>query len=346
MSFFEYFDSFRETPNDSLPGLFTESSYNINLHSEFILPFYTLNDGREDGAKNSNEKNNEIQIEEQDEDKKYDNIFNDSSSISNFEINKIISNKMEYQNKNENEKENSKTKECESCAKITFMTEKPKDSTIFTKGEFNEYTNRIFNEGLDLFYKNNNKINNSKIKSREILIEKKFVKKSRKYKSDLIRIKFMNRFFKTLIKQINKKLKVAGSKLLFEYLPRIFILQFKTYILNSRLYIANADLTLEEIFSKKFCKIQKKLNKKRFKKNNDTLVYLKSQANIKICEESNFNIFKDMKFSEIFNEYLYSKEFGKDIYIFKNPKKLKRPEDDEYIRNYIFRAIEFQKLFS
>ena len=341
MSFFEHFDSFIETPNYFLPELFNESSYGINMHSEFILPFLALNDGKEDGAKDSNEKNNEIQIEEQDEDKKYDNIFNDSSSISNFEINKIISNKMEYQNKNENEKENSKTKECESCAKITFMTEKPKDSTIFTKGEFNEYTNRIYNEALDLFY-----INNSKIKNGVILIEKKFVKKSRKYKSDLIRIKFMNRFFKTLIKQINKKLKNAGSELLFEYLPRIFILKFTSNILNSKLYIAHADLTLEKIFSKKFHEFQKELDKKRFKKNNDTLVYLKSPANKKICEESNFNIFKDMKFSEIFNEYLYSKEFGKDIYSFKNPKKLRRPEDDEYIRNYIFRAIEFQKLFS
>ena len=224
--------------------------------------------------------------------------------------------------------------ECKSYTKITFMTEKPNDSTIFTNGVFNKYTNRIFNEGLNLFHSKNNKMINS-----QNINEKKLVKKTRKYKTDLIRIKFMNKFFKSLIKQINKKLKGAGSNILFGYIPRVFILNFTRNILNKKYgNIADDDLTLENILSKQFCELQEdSLTQKRFNQNQDVLTYL--QENKRICEESNFNIFKVKKFSEIFYEYLYSKEFGKEIYSFKNKIK---PEDDEYIRNYIFRAIEFQ----
>lgn len=227
-------------------------------------------------------------------------------------------------NENENKIDNSKSK---TDIKISFMTENPNSSTIFTKGYFNNYTYRIFNEAKMINSKN--------------IDQKKLIKKRRRDDLDEIRIKFIHKFFKSLIQQINKKLKAAGSKCKFEYIPRIFIKEFTNNILNKKkMFISEADLALETILSEQFCEFKKKLDEKRFIKNTETLEKLKKD--IKICEKSNFDAFKVMKFSEIFKEYLYSKEFGKVIYDFKN----KIPGDDEYIRNYIFRTIEFQKIFS
>ena len=80
------FSIIRDASNDSFEEHFTESFYDINISSEFIFPTCPLINQKEDGSKDINEKNKEKQ------NKNYKNysLFNDLSSISHFEINKII----------------------------------------------------------------------------------------------------------------------------------------------------------------------------------------------------------------------------------------------------------------
>ena len=57
------------------------------------------------------------------------------------------------------------------------------------------------------------------------------------------------------------------------------------------------------------------------------LDYLKD--NQIISEKSNFNNFKDMKYYEIYDEYLRSNEFEKEI------SRIKKKENSEYTKLYI-----------
>ena len=62
---------------------------------------------------------------------------------------------------------------------------------------------------------------------------------------------------------------------------------------------------------------------------------------------------KNKKFSQLFQEYLYSKEFKMDIYYLKFKKKKDKNkeenkeniEDDEYIIKYIINAFDFINSF-
>lgn len=78
---------------------------------------------------------------------------------------------------------------------------------------------------------------------------------------------------------------------------------------------------------------------KKFKHNLKVLEYL--DKNKEIAEKSNYNVFKNMKFYQIFNEYLRSKEFEKEITSLKLQK-----ENDKYIRNYIIKAGSFIEFYS
>ena len=76
----------------------------------------------------------------------------------------------------------------------------------------------------------------------------------------------------------------------------------------------------------------------KYKHNLKVLKYL--AKNIKISKKANFDNIKNMKYYEVFNEYLNSKEFEKEIL------KLKRSENDFYIRNYISKAINLIDFFN
>ena len=81
-------------------------------------------------------------------------------------------------------------------------------------------------------------------------------------------------------------------------------------------------------------------DKKKFEKNLEVIQYLEN--NKEISKKVNFDKIKNMKFSELFNEYLKSKEFEDDIL------KLKKEDDEsqEYINEYIIKAINYIKYFS
>ena len=95
MFFDDNLDNYDFSFNDSFTRLFFKSSHNVNISLEFILPNDILRNKTEFELKDSNEKNGN-QIQEKNAENKEYNFFNNSYSISNFEINKIISNKIIY----------------------------------------------------------------------------------------------------------------------------------------------------------------------------------------------------------------------------------------------------------
>ena len=120
------------------------------------------------------------------------------------------------------------------------------------------------------------------------------------------------------------------------------------------------NMTLKEIISTDFFEKYKKindgdntlnnsmLNKKRkcpdkvkFENNKEVMKYLKNNEEIK--KSFNFDIIGDMTFSELFYEYLESKEFEKDILALKIEEG---KENYEYIKEYIIKAYDFIKDFS
>ena len=66
------------------------------------------------------------------------------------------------------------------------------------------------------------------------------------------------------------------------------------------------------------------------------------ENNEEISKKVNFEKIKNMKFSDLFNEYLKSKEFEDDILKLKKEDK----ESQEYINDYIIKAINYIKYFS
>ena len=73
---------------------------------------------------------------------------------------------------------------------------------------------------------------------------------------------------------------------------------------------------------------------KKYHHNLSVLKYL--EGNKALNEKSNFNIIKNMKLSEIFREYLESKEIGLEISDLK-----KDNENDKYIKKYIIKVKTF-----
>ena len=214
---------------------------------------------------------------------------------------------------------------------FNFLSEKR--FNIFNYGEYDNYSKRMINEALN---ENNKKSDN--------LFVVKYSKKTRKrlknitkrkFNSDLIRKKIKNRFYKYLKDSINEKLKLAGSKKKFTFLPQSFISNIaKKYNLNF------LNLTFKEILAKNLClgKDNKKSELKKYHHNLSILEYL--EKNKKISRKSNFNNIKNMKLHEIYDEYLNSIEFQMEISKLKQQK-----ETDKYIKKYIIRAINLIDYF-
>ena len=219
----------------------------------------------------------------------------------------------------------------------------PKDYSIFNCGDLNDQSRQtidsIFNRLYYYGYKNlriNSSIALDESPNQKKSHKKKRNLKKRKENSDNIRKKVKSRFLKILKNTINQKLKLAGSKEFFSFLPQIFISNISRDKNREVL-----DLTYKEFFSKNFCEDEKanESDMKKFKHNLKVLEYL--DKNKEIAEKSNYNVFKNMKFYQIFNEYLRSKEFEKEITSLKLQK-----ENDKYIRNYIIKAGSFIEFYS
>ena len=158
----------------------------------------------------------------------------------------------------------------------------------------------------------------------------------RKENADNIRKKIKSRFLKVLKNTVNERLKAAGSQKLFKFLPQRFICN-----VSKEKNKAVLNLSFKELFSKNFCENEKgnEADLANYYHNLSVLDYL--QKNVEISENSNFNVFKDMKYYKIYNEYLKSKEFEMEIASLKKEK-----ENDKYIKNYIIKASNLIDFFS
>ncbi len=207
--------------------------------------------------------------------------------------------------------------------------------SVFNNGNFCEYSRQIIDEVMKNFsdnYSKNEDDSNSKPgnkrKSKKILNVQK-----RKENSDNIRKKIKSRFLKVLRNSVNERLKCAGSDKLFKFLPQQFIAN-----VSKGKNKAVLNLSFKELFSTNFCEGQK-IDDFNYHHNLSVINYL--EANKEISEKSNFKKFKDMKFYEIYNEYLKSKEFEMEIASLKQEK-----ETDNYIKNYIIKASDLIDFFS
>ena len=200
---------------------------------------------------------------------------------------------------------------------------------IFNFGEYDEYSKIMINEALNENNKQPDNIFSIK-KFKYSKITKKRLKTigKRKNNSDLIRKKIKTRFYKYLKDTINEKLKLAGSKQFFDFLPQTFISN-----ISKKYNIIFLNLTLEEILKRNLClgKDNKKSTLKKYLHNLSVLEYL--EKNKEISRKSNFNNIKIMKLYEIYDEYLDSKEFKMEISKLKEQK-----ETDKYIKKYIILA--------
>ena len=180
---------------------------------------------------------------------------------------------------------------------------------------------------------------NEQLKKRRKVITCQELKHKRKQNADNIRKKIKARFLKALKNRVNDKLKLAGSNYFIKFLPLNFVKnitkKFNKSILN---------LTFKEIFSNNFFEGEESqnigINNNNYKYNAFVLNYL--EKNKIISKKINFNIIKNMTYSEIFKEYFLSREFELEI---TNLKKYEK-EKDLYIKNYIIKANDFINFFS
>ena len=143
-------------------------------------------------------------------------------------------------------------------------------------------------------------------------------------------------------------LKSAKSKEFFDFLPQCFICNISK---QKNKPIIN--MKFKELMSYKFCEeenktdndnktmLQKKRSPDQKKYDNNVKVLKYLEKNYDICKKSNFNVIGNMTFREIFNEYLKSDEFEKEV------EKLKTEQNnDKYIKDYMIKAYSFINYFS
>ena len=321
---------------------FNNFKYNsINIANDY---FFKQNSNKENNLTKSNINFDDTKRKSNDESIKVeDKILFGESSMNKYEIDNSKKNKNinilftihheknleNLENNNfiininnpKNSEENKSIIENKNIFKVIYSN----NLNIFTIGEYNKDIKRRIHDAFNdknkesLFKVNNKKRKNNK----------------RKDNSDNIRKKIKSRFIKALKNAINEKLKWGGSLYFFNLLPQIFIINLSKEVNKSVL-----DLTIKEIFSKNFCNNKKK-KKADINKYNHNLVVLKYLENKKdICEKSQFNIIKDMKYSDIYKEYLISKEFEKEI-----STLIEQKESEKYIKDYINNARNFLNYF-
>ncbi len=257
----------------------------------------------------------------------------------------VINNSNEEHLDNNNKQKNENLKESDG---INLDKIKNKNSKIFYIEKTNDLLRTIYPETFKIFHKgNDNKIERKLIN--DVIKNTKFSpysgskknkkRKARKYNADNIRKKIKSRFLKTLKKTINNKLKLAGSKKFFNLLQQKFISNTSREMNGEAL-----DLTFKEIFSKNFCSskggCEDDANMKKYNANLSVLDYL--EKNNDISKKSNYSKFKGMKYYQIFEEYLNSKEFEIEI----SCLRMEKGVDDKYIKKYIKLAYSLNNYFS
>ena len=274
------------------------------------------------------------------------NIISNNDKNGNFSINNVKDKILESSKTNISSKNKENViilinqNEIDKKDNISFLNKKrnisKKNFSIFNYGKYDNYSRKIISETLiEIEKEKKNLFVTNFIYSKQYKKRLKTIHK-RKEGSDNIRKKIKRRFHKILKDIINSKLEKAGSNKYFDFLPQLFVSDIsKKY--NKKIL----NLTLEEILSSNFCISNNENNSitKKYYHNLSVLEYL--EKNKEISVKSNFNNIKNMKYYEIFEEYLNSKEFEMEISELKKEK-----ENDKYIKKYITKAISLIQYFN
>lgn len=318
------------------------SNLNEKKNSEICYSFSTEN--KEKTLDKSGEKSFLICIEKDlpsncDSEKKY--IHND---INNKSINNLTNNKEEV-GINICEKQEKPEKKIFS----DFLGKKKKIFRISKSTRFNKSGRFKIFIISELFQNIRKKINqiledikNVEEKKISSKTQKKQIKKKikkifkRKGNADNIRKKIKARFLKALLNRVNKRLKFAGSKKYFKNLPQKFVSN-----ISKKPNKVAFDLSFKELFSQNYFKgkTMSNIDSKKYKNNISTIEYL--EKNYEISDISNYNIFKNMKLKDIFNEYFESDDFENEINNLINDN-----EKEKYISDYVIKAKYLNDFFS
>ena len=233
----------------------------------------------------------------------------------------------------------------ESIKNKKFKVYSSDDFNLFHPGGTNDYFRRmkeeIFNDAIKLKKIEKKELENP-LKFRILKESKKKGKKrnrdkmKRKEKPDNIRKKIKSRFLKLLKNRINEKLKGAKSKKFFDLLPQSFVTNISKKANKIILYLTFKELLLTQFYEGNDSQHP---DKKKYENNRKALEYL--DKNSHISKKANFDIIKNLKFPDMFDEYLKSEEFEKDILQLKIENN-----NEKYIKDYMTKAYSFIEYFS
>ena len=318
--------------NDSCLDINEENDIKANCSSSESSKDKTADKSKEKLSKNENGNKNGNESSSDEMEKSFtdcQNILNDlMEDKGNDSLNIIIQQNQQKETK----------KECESVLgrkRNLFKIDYPNYYSIFSYGQYNEYSRQLIEDALNpnMGKDSKKKENASKSDCKKKPHQKKKNVLKRKENSDNIRKKIKARFLKVLKNAINQRLKSAGSEKFFNFLPQAFICN-----VSKQKNKAVLNLSLKELLEKNLCEGEKSKDLKNYYHNLSVLEYL--EQNYDIGEKSNYNNFKNMKYYQIFNEYLKSKEFEMEIASLKQEK-----ENDKYIRDYIIKANNILDFF-
>ena len=196
--------------------------------------------------------------------------------------------------------------------KKIFLTVYPKNISLFTKPK------------IDIDF-------SSEKADNELLGNKR-----RRNKEDDIRRMIGRRFFNDiLLNLINSLLKESGSAIIFEKIQQDVV-----YDLVKKNNKKLLDLSLEQIFVKK--ELYRGKNMEKYYHNLKLINLLKSEEYFDIRQNTQIDRILNMKYYELYEEYISSNEFIEEINRLKNNKT---KFDDSYVEKYIYYSFNFIKNF-
>lgn len=208
---------------------------------------------------------------------------------------------------------------------IFMKEEKPRTYQIFTPLDTEAIKQRKILENIAEDYKektkeeNGNKAETAPDTEKERKI--KPTKTQRKLCKDNIREKIKRKFFDTLRKNINQRLRLSGLNFEFSFLSDAFLSNAGIKFTKETIDKKYIDILLTEYKNKKDI-IDKNM------RYNARIIYTLLKFPF-ISERSGFNIIKDMTYRELFKQYLYSKE------CIEVTEEVKRKEEKIYYFKYV-----------
>ena len=205
---------------------------------------------------------------------------------------------------------------------------KPSSSGLNTKIERTKIFSTVYPKKVTIFTKPEREFEFIKIKTEEEFLNKK----RRRNKEDDIRRMIGRRFFNdVLLNLINAILKKAGCINVFEKFQQDVV-----YYLVKKFNKPVLNMTLEDIFTKK--ELYNDNNLEKYNHNLKLINQIKSDEFNDIREITQIDKILNMRYNDLFKEYLASKEFIEEINRLKgNNKKF----DNFYIEQYIYYNYNF-----